>query len=57
MTLQRKRPGESTAAARDIEEYATGVERVGEMQGHWDVRLYVKVGDLASGTATLELGT
>lgn len=57
VTLQRKRPGESASAARDIEAYAAAVERVGEMQGHWDVRLYVKTGDLSSGSIALELGT
>lgn len=57
VTLQRKRPGESASAARDIEDYAATVERVGEMQGHWDVRLYIKAGELSSGSVELELGT
>lgn len=56
VTLQRKRPGESAAAARDIESYVAGVEKLGEVQGHWDVRLFVKSGDYTSGTAVGELG-
>ncbi len=57
VTLQRKRPGEAASAARDIETYTAGTEKLGEMQGHWDVRLFVKTGDFTSGTAVLELGT
>ena len=55
--LQRKRPGEAVAAARDVESYAAGTEKLGEMQGHWDVRLYVKTGNYSSGTVKAELGT
>ena len=57
VTLQRKRPGEAASAARDIESYTGGTEKIGEMQGHWDVRLFVKTGAFTSGTAVLELGT
>lgn len=56
-TLQRKRPGEAASAARDIETYTAGAEKIGEVQGHWDIRLFVKSGEFTSGTVTLELGT
>lgn len=56
-TLQRKRPGEAASAARDIETYTAGAEKIGEVQGHWDIRLFVKTGEFTSGTVTLELGT
>ena len=55
VSLQRKRPGEAASAARDIESYTGGTEKLGEMQGHWDVRLFVKTGDYASGTVEMEL--
>ena len=55
--LQRKRPGEADAAARDVESYDVPVEKIGEMHGHWDVRLTVKTGNHTSGTAVAELGT
>lgn len=55
--LQRKRPGEAASAARDVEAYTAGTEKLGEMQGHWDVRLFVKAGNFTSGTVNLELGT
>lgn len=55
--LQRKRPGEASSAARDVEAYTAGTEKLGEMQGHWDVRLFVKTGDYTSGTVKAELGT
>lgn len=55
--LQRKRPGEDASAARDVESYTAGTEKLGEMQGHWDVRLFVKTGNLGSGTVKAELGT
>ena len=54
--LQRKRPGEAASAARDVESYAAATERLGEMQGHWDVRLFVKTGNFTSGTVVAELG-
>lgn len=54
--LQRKRPGEAASAARDVESYTAPTERLGEMQGHWDVRLYVKTGNFTSGTIQAELG-
>ena len=53
--LQRKRPGESASAARDIESYTAGTEKLGEMQGHWDVRLFTRTGDYVSGTVEMEL--
>ncbi len=53
--LQRKRPGESASVARDIESYAAAAEKLGEMRGHWDVRLFVKSGDYTSGTVEAEL--
>ena len=56
VTLQRKRPGEAAAAARDFEEYTAGTEKLGEFAGHWDVRLFVKTSAYTSGTATLEIG-
>ena len=56
-TLQRKRPGEAASAARDVETYTAGAEKIGEMQGHWDVRLHVKTSEFTSGTVVLELGT
>ena len=55
--LQRKRPGEDASAARDVESYVAGTEKLGEMQGHWDVRLFVKTGNYTSGTVKAELGT
>ena len=55
--LQRKRPGEVASAARDVESYTAGTEKLGEMQGHWDVRLFVKTGNYTSGTVKAELGT
>lgn len=55
--LQRKRPGAAASAARDVESYTAGTEKIAEMQGHWDVRLFVKTGNFTSGTANLELGT
>lgn len=55
-TLQRKRPGEAAAAARDIETYTASTEKLQEFAGHWDVRLFVKTGAYTSGTADLELG-
>ncbi len=53
--LQRKRPGEAASAARDIESYGAAAEKLGEMRGHWDVRLFVKSGDYTSGAITAEL--
>ncbi len=53
--LQRKRPGEAASAARDIESYTAGTEKLGEMKGHWDVRLFVKTGNYTSGTVEMEL--
>jgi hypothetical protein len=55
--LQRKRPGEDASAARDVESYTAGTEKLGEMQGHWDVRLFVKSGNYTSGTVKAELGS
>lgn len=57
VTLQRKRRGEADSAARDIETYTAPTEKIGEMAGHWNVRLFVKTGDYTSGTATLELNS
>lgn len=54
--LQRRRPGEAASAARDVESYAGSTEKLGEMQGHWDVRLFVKSGNIATGSVALELG-
>lgn len=56
VTLQRKRPGDAAAAARDVETYTAGAEPLKEFAGHWDVRLYVKSSAYTSGTAVLELG-
>ena len=53
--LQRKRPDDADAAARDIESYSVGAELLGEMHGKWDVRLRIKAGNYTSGTASLEL--
>ena len=55
--LQRRRPGESASAARDVESYTAGTEKLGEMQGHWDVRLFVKTSNYGSGNVKAELGT
>lgn len=55
--LQRKRPGEAVSAVRDVESYDAAAEKLGEMQGHWDVRLYVKSGNHTSGTVKAELGS
>src|SRR3990167_6370714 len=57
VTLQRKRPTEAASAARDIEAFTEAVEKVGEMRGRWDVRLFVKTGEIGSGAPVLELGT
>jgi len=55
--LQRKRPGEAASAGRDIESYIAGTEKLGEMQGRWDIRLFVKTDNYTSGTIKAELGT
>lgn len=53
--LQRKRPGEADGAARTVESHTAPVEKMGEMQGHWDVRLWATAH--SSGSSALELGT
>ena len=55
--LQRKRPDETAAAARDIKSFTVGAEETGEVRGRWDVRLFIKSGDISGGTVVAELGT
>lgn len=55
--LQRKRPGEPDSAARDVESYTGAVEKISEVAGPWDVRLWVKSGGVTAGEAALELGS
>jgi hypothetical protein len=57
VTLQRKRPGEADAAARDVETYTGNAEKLGEMMGHWDVRLFIKTGEFTSGSVIAEIGS
>jgi hypothetical protein len=54
ITLERKRPGEADGSARVVESFTAATEKIGEMAGHWDLRLRVTAA--TSGTSTLELG-
>ena len=55
VTLERKRRAEGDGSARNIEEFTAGKEKIRDVQGQWDVRLFVKSSDFTSGTAVLEL--
>ncbi|MFO1188504.1 MAG: hypothetical protein U1E97_02665 [Alphaproteobacteria bacterium] len=52
--LERKRPGEADGAARVVESFSAAAQKVGEIAGHWDLRLRVTA--VTSGTSSLELG-
>ncbi len=56
VTVQRKRPGDADAAARDVGSYTTAAQRNGNVVGPWLVRAGVKTGDYGSGTVSVELG-
>lgn len=55
ITLQRKRPEEADAAAKDVESFTGSSQDIAETHGHWDYRLFVKSGDYTAGTVDLEL--
>lgn len=54
VVLERKRPGEAAGEARPVETFTSGAQKIGEMAGHWDLRLRVTAA--TSGTSLLELG-
>ncbi len=54
--LQRKRPGEADTAARDIESYTAAIEKMSEVAGPWDIRLWIKSAGITAGSVVLELG-
>ncbi len=56
ITLQRRRPGESTV--HDVKTYTPGDgPEIGLSANSWEVRLFVKTGDYTSGTIVLNIWT
>lgn len=54
IVLERKRPGEADGTARVVESFTGVAQKIGEMAGHWDLRLRVTAA--TSGSSALELG-
>lgn len=55
ITLQRKRLEEPDTAARAVETYDAATEKIGQVAGSWQIRLYVTT--FGSSSVNLEVGS